>query len=460
MKSSFAQQLSSGLVGKVIYPLWTIRDHPTYLNYAKAFARDQYLSPSRLEAVQIERLRIQLTHAYKNIPFYRRRMEKLGITPFDITSLSDFKKFPVVTKQDVQNHKPEMMAQNIPEKLRVRNQSGGSTGIPLQFWVDKERFDSRRASTDRHNSWAGLRPGDWCAQLWGAKIDVGDSSTPRVTWRQRMLHRMLPLNTVSIGPNDLNAYIEILRRYRPRHMVAYAQSAVMFARHCAEVGADDIRFDSMITTAEILRPEDRAFLEETFRGKVFNRYGCREISVLASECEYHTGMHVNADALILEIEPVAGASGNMGRVLVTDLFNRSMPLIRYEIGDMASWSEDSPCPCGRSLPRLANIDGRVTDFLRLPDGTLLSGIALATLVIADLPGLRQVQFVQRGATHVHLNVVAIAGQATDAVDELKRRLNFYLRDTMQLSTSLVDSIPCEASGKFRFVKTELQTLVA
>ncbi|HWZ13468.1 MAG TPA: hypothetical protein VNX22_10050, partial [Acidobacteriaceae bacterium] len=74
MKSSFAQQLSSGLVGKVIYPLWTIRDHPTYLNYAKAFARDQYLSPSRLEAVQIERLRIQLTHAYKNIPFYRRRM--------------------------------------------------------------------------------------------------------------------------------------------------------------------------------------------------------------------------------------------------------------------------------------------------------------------------------------------------------------------------------------------------
>ena len=122
-------------------------------------------------------------------------------------------------------------------------------------------------------------------------------------------------------------------------------------------------------------PEQREFLEETFGGKVFNRYGCREISLLASECERHTGMHVNSDAVIVEIEPVAGMPENVGRVLVTDLLNRSMPLIRYEIGDFASWVDGPACPCGRSLPRIAQIEGRSTDFLRLPDGTLISGPA-------------------------------------------------------------------------------------
>ena len=457
--AQIVRTVSSSFVGKVVYPLWTMRDHPSYLKYARIFEREQYLSTEQLEARQLERLRRQLTHAYRNIPFYRRRMDEISITPFDIGSINDFKKLPAITKRDIQEHKSEMLAGNIPEKQRVTNQTGGSTGSPLQFWVDKERFDSRRASTDRHNAWAGLRPGDWCAYLWGARMDVGDTAGPQVNWRQRALYRMLPLNTSSIGPDDLDAYIAVLRKYRPRYLLAYAQAAVMFAKYCNHIGAGDIQFESMITTAEVLLPEQREFLEETFGGKVFNRYGCREISLLASECEHHTGMHVNADAVIVEIEPVAGMPANVGRVLVTDLLNRSMPLIRYEIGDFASWVDGPACPCGRSLPRIAKIEGRATDFLRLPDGTLISGPAL-TLVIADMPELRQVQIVQRGERHVHLNVVPTPGHITDGIDKLKRRLYPYFRDTMQITSSVVENIPCEASGKYRFVKIEMETQVA
>jgi phenylacetate-CoA ligase len=450
----FSNRLGSLLVGKLIYPLWTRRDHPAYQRYSREFRQTQFLSPAALEEHQLSLLRRQLIHAYRNVSFYRRKMEVAGITPFEIRTLDDLQLLPVLTKRDIQDNKAGLLADNVPEPRRVRNQTGGSTGSPLQFWVDKERFDSRRASTDRHNVWAGLHPGDWCAQLWGSRLDTGASTLPKVTWRQQLLYRTLTLNTSLVSEADLNAYIELLQRYQPRCLITYAQSGAMFARHCQKVGAK-VHFDSIIPTAEVLRPEDRVLMEETFRAKVFNRYGCRELSVIASECEFHSGMHVNADALIVEIDPVPGLPAGLGRVLVTDLFNRSMPLVRYEIGDLASWESSEPCPCGRSLPRLGKIEGRITDFLRMPDGRIVSGPSL-TLVVGDMREIRQAQFVQPAPNQVRLKVVSGEGYNADTAKELHRRLYSYFRDQVQLSILQVDDIPKEPSGKYRFVKTELE----
>lgn len=447
--------ITSQIIEKVVYPLWTRRDHPAYSRYRQIFDKTEHLPEAALEELQAEHLRNQLLHAYRNIPYYKRKMEQAGVTPLDIRSTADLKLLPVLTKRDIQDFKAELLAENVPEKARIRNQTGGSTGSPLQFWVDKERFDSRRASTDRHNAWAGLYPGDWCAILWGARLDLGNSVLPHVDWKQRFLHRALSLNTSSVSEADLNAYIEILRRYRPRHMIAYAESAAMFARHCQAVGADDIRFDAVITTAEVLLPQSRALIEDVFHSEVFNRYGCRELSVIASECQYHTGMHVNADALILEVEPMPGLPEGLGRMLVTDLFNRSMPLIRYEIGDLGAWAESGPCPCGRHLPRLEKIEGRITDFLQMSDKRKISGPSL-TLVVSDMPDVRQVQFVQYSPKKITLRVVPGQGYGSDTVVELRRRLDPYLRGMAELTIVSVDEIAKESSGKYRFVKTETE----
>jgi phenylacetate-CoA ligase len=229
----------------------------------------------------------------------------------------------------------------------------------------------------------------------------------------------------------------------------------MFARFCRETGADDIRFDSIITSAEVLLLENRVLIEETFRGKVFNRYGCRELSVIASECEHHTGLHVNADALLVEIDPLPGGPPGGGRVLVTDLYNRSMPLIRYEIGDIAQWAEDQPCPCGRSLPRLARVEGRITDFLLLPDGKMVSGPSLA-LLVGQMAEIRQAQIVQPNPGEIRLDVVPGDGYGVHTAEELQRRLHPYLRGLVRFSVRPVNRIAAEASGKYRFVKREFE----
>ena len=166
-----------------------------------------------------------------------------------------------------------------------------------------------------------------------------------------------------------------LHRYRPRIIQAYARAVVMFARFLQAAGLTAHQPHSIVTSAEILEKEDRDLLEQVFSCPVYNRYGCREVSVLASECSAHSGLHVMAEGLYLEIETPNGpaAPGEMGAVLVTDLLNGAMPLIRYRIGDMAAWA-DGPCPCGRGLPRLERVAGRVTDFLIGADGRLVSGV--------------------------------------------------------------------------------------
>jgi phenylacetate-CoA ligase len=334
----------------------------------------------------------------------------------------------------------------------VQNQTGGSTGSPLQFWVDKERFDSRRASTDRHNAWAGLRPGDWYAVLWGSTFDVGTQAVAPLTWRERWLDRALTLNSSLMSQADLEKFVVLLRRYRPRFLKAYAQAAAMFARYCRNF-AQDIKFEGIITSAEVLTPADRATIESAFGGRVFNRYGCREVSVIASECEAHAGMHVNADALIVEIQPTGDPDNPMGKVLVTDLYNRSMPLIRYEIGDLAHWAQPGRCSCGRSLPRIGEVAGRTTDFLALPNGSVVSGPSLA-LLIGQTPEVKQAQFVQTSATAVSLRVVIASGYGADAAAKLQDRLKPYLDGQLRLTIQPVEKIAAEASGKYRFVKRE------
>jgi phenylacetate-CoA ligase len=377
-------------------------------------------------------------------------MEQTGIVAEEVKTLAHFARLPLLTKRDIQDHGADLQAQGFPMEKRLKNQTGGSTGSPLQFFVDRERFDSRKASTLRHNLWAGIRPGDWLVSLWGSRLDQGRPQTWGDHFRNALLYRTVALNTSRISDAEWLNFIKEIRRIKPRAMVAYTQAAVLFARYLRQNKIDDVRIDSIVTTAEMLLPGQREFLEETFGGKVFNRYGCREVSVIASECEFHRGMHVNAEALLVEIVPVAGSVGKTGRIVVTDLLNYSMPLIRYEIGDMGQWAEEQSCPCGRQLPLLADVQGRITDFLVLPDGRQISGPAL-TLVISDMADVRQVQFVQRSAQVILLRVVPGRNYGPSTEQELRKRMSLYLGNSVTLQVGLTETIASETSGKYRFV---------
>ncbi len=442
------------MIRHAIHPLWARRDHPYFRQYLREFQKTQYFSRERLQKYQIQRLKALLQHAYENCEFYRHRMDEAQFDPLTVDSVHQLAALPALTKRDIQDFGVELVAENIPPTERIRNQTGGSTGSPLQFFVDRRRFDSRMASTVRHDSWAGLYPGDWRAVLWGARLDQLFQKGLWDRLRNVLIYRTVELNTSRIREEDWTGFVVALRAKRPKTLVAYAQSAVLFAKYVSEHHLLDITFDAVITTAEVLMPQDRELLEATFRCRVFNRYGCREVSVIASECEYHTGMHINADALLVEIVPDPAIPAPAGRILMTDLLNYSMPLIRYEIGDVGAFAAAQSCPCGRGLPLLAEVRGRTTDFLILPDGRKISGPAL-TLVVADMADVRQVQFVQRDRNRVLLRVVPGNNYSEKTVVELRKRLGVYLDQDTTLEIEQAESIASEVSGKYRFVINDL-----
>lgn len=449
--------LYSKLVRNVFLPLslWH-RGELAQMRYLREYERTQFLSTEAIRELQWQRLQTLLRHVYAECPFYRRRFEDVGLTPDDLRGLEDLRSLPILEKRDIQEQGKGMVARSWPRTDLIANQTGGSTGAPVSFYLSKARKCSRAAATLRHNRWAGWRIGDRTAVIWGAPRDRPDDSW-RTRLRGALLREPLWLDTANITEASLAEFHTALLRYQPRIIQAYARAAVLFARYLQARGWTPHRPHSIVTSAEVLEEDERRLVEDVFGCPVFNRYGCREVSVIASECPAHRGLHIMAEGLYLEIETPHGpaAHGEMGSILVTDLLNYAMPLIRYRIGDVGAWASGS-CPCGRGLPRLERVSGRVTDFLVGCDGRLVSGVYLATYVVAQRPSLGQVQIVQRkaGAVTYRIKPGRDFKRLLD-LEYLRMMTHRYLGAGMQVDSEMVDDLPAEPSGKFLFSRSSV-----
>ena len=438
------------LIRDILYPLACLRSGEKRLRYLREYERSQYYGTTGLSALAHVRLIALLAHAYAQCPFYAVRYREAGVSVADASTTRGFQHLPLLEKHHIQEYRNAMIAQSWPRNDLVENMTGGSTGTPLSFFLSGDRLESRAGATWRHNRWAGYDIGTKAALLWGAKTDL-----PAPTWKQRArnwcIDRTIALNTACITEDGLKQFYANMLTFKPAIMVAYANAAALFARFVKDVGSVPLR--SVITTAEVLEDADRLLIEEAFCCKVFNRYGCREVSLIASECEQHDGLHIMAEGLIVEIihgnrqcEP-----GEIGEVVVTDLLNYAMPLIRYRIGDMAAYHPE-PCACGRGLPRLKQIAGRVTGFLVGCDGRLVSGAALTITIVAARPRLGQVQLRQEARGQVLCRIATRSDSPPTECDYrfLTAEIRKYLGQDTRVDVERVDKMVPEASGKFIF----------
>jgi phenylacetate-CoA ligase len=445
--------VASGLIRHLLFPAHlALTGRLRVLRCLREFERSQFWEPEKLRRLQLRRLLRLLQHAYDNCPFYRWRFDDAGVHPRDVRQLEDVEALPLLSRRDLQRHRSELIATNWPHGDLVPNQTGGSTGEPVSFFVSNERMDSRQAATLRHNRWAGLDVADKSAYLWGASGD-----RPR-RWhtllRQQLIDRQLFLDASSLSEELLRAYHARLKDYRPKVIVAYARVALLFAQFARSACICPYRPRAIITSAEVLTGEERHVIEETFGCPVFNRYGCREVSVIASECDRHEGLHTMAEGLLVEIVRPDGRTvtepGETGAIVITDLVNYAMPLIRYRIGDVGSW-QAGECACGRGLPRLRQVAGRATDFLVATDGRLVSGAFLTIAVAAQRTSLGQIQVIQDAPGRVRFRIRPGPGfRADDDLSYLADATSRLLGDAMRFEWELVERIDPEPSGKYVF----------
>lgn len=442
--------LYAEIVRRFLYPLWIVKNRSKLLEYLEEFERTQYLAQDLIGAIQWTQFKAVLAHAYSTCEFYTKRFDAIGMKPEDIRCPDDIAKIPLTTKQDVQEEGEQMISTQYRRDLLVRDMTGGSTGAPLVFHYDKRRLESRNAAMIRHNRWVGWDIGDKSAALWGAPQDTRVYAGFKRKLRYHLLERQLILDASSFSEDTFAGFAKKLVEFQPKVILGYANMIVEFARYVRQAGIAGIKLHAIISSAEVLAPESRKPIEDTFGCPVFNRYGAREFSVIASECHYRTGMHINAENLLVEVlqNGFSGQHGE-GELVITDLKNYGMPLIRYQARDVGAFLPGM-CECGRGLPLMTITGGRVSDFLRSTNGRRVSGLVISQYVITNIPGIKQVQFVQREQRRTTIRLVKGQGWDSNSMKALRSRVHHYLGYDMELEFVFQDSVPSEVSGKYRF----------
>lgn len=428
-------------------PVWTALTGASLRSAWSALEGTQYLPRAVLLERQEAMLRQVTSAACRDTAFYGRRFAECGAGP-ELRTVDDLRKLPVLTKQDIRAHGGELLTQRIPPGPLLEFRTGGSTGTPLVLFISEEISHRRNAAARRSNLWTGWRVGEAVGAVWG------NPSLPRSA-KERLRHELLDpviyLDTMALSPASVRAFARQWRRERPTLLFGHAHSLYLLARTVADLGIDDIRPRAILSTSMMLLAPERALIETVFGLRVFDRYGCEEVGLIGCECDQHAGMHLNLDHVVVEFLRADGtpaAPGEMGFVVVTDLINDVMPLIRYRVEDLAA-PIAAACPCGRGLPLMDRVAGRVADFLFREDGARVAGISLIENTLTRIPGVEQMQIVQEQLDRIVLRIVPDEGVAIDARPALQR----YFESTFpgaHVDIELVSAIPREANGKYRF----------
>jgi len=377
-------------------------------------AASQWWEPERLAGWQWGELDKLLAFAVAEVPFYQDWFASQGLRPEEVAASRDLSLLPIVDKDLIQAA-PERFRARRPPAGSYAKSTGGTGGQPLHFMVSPASDHWRTAVTRRGYAWAGCPGGRPQLHLWSGDIVplAGKARLKRGLHRALLRQRFVDYYRMLSAEQADQALAEI-KRFRPHCLVAYPSGAEALARRALETGWRPARpLVSVLTGAERLYPHQRDIIERGLGCPVLETYGGREFMLIASQCPERQGLHVSAENLLLEVasEGRALGPGQVGELLVTDLHNFAQPFIRYRNGDLASWLEGD-CPCGRGLPRLAGVEGRVMDAIRTPDGGRLTGLFFPHL-LKDFPAIRRYQIVQDRLDHLVLRLV-LAQPLTEA----------------------------------------------
>ena len=443
------------LFRRALFPLYEtgLRRRGT-IGYLEEYDRNQWLDREVIDALQWGKLQALLWHCWERVPYYRFQWQALGIGSIeDIRSHADYARLPVLTKQDIAANFADLQARPASKGLMYKT-TGGSTGVPLRFGYTRESYERRTAVMWRGYGWAGLAPGTRALYLWGGAL----GGTPQAArLKDRAYHALFNrrmLDCFAMNEVNLPQYATAITRFRPRAIVSYVTPIVRLARWINESGQPIAGVRSVVGAAEALHDFQRPLIEAAFPGaQVFNTYGCREFMLIASECEHHDGLHVNADHLLVEL--LGADPPSPAELAITDLSNYGMPFLRYLNGDLATAHSGGDCACGRALPRLGQVVGRKLDMIRSADGRLLPGEFFPHM-LKDVAGIRKFQVVQTQLEKLLIKVVPDAAFGEAEERYVREQVSRMLGDGVTVVIHRVDEIPLSPSGKHRVTISQVQ----
>ena len=452
-------RMFSEFVKQVTFPLIANRDGLKGLVATlRQLEKSQYWSQERILELQLSKLRSLLIHAYKHTKFYKHRFDERNFNPFIFRNPEDLEKLPILTKQDIRKYFSDLTADNFSRVQLHESETGGTTGVKMKFLRDNACLSPKEAALYRFEKWTGWDIGERMGLVWTAQQDYVGYWTLKAKIKNEFFRRQVVLPAAIMDERSISQYVKQLLSKKPVMIRAFTSPLYEVAKYIQAKNIDEIELKGVITTGEPLYDHQRRLISSAFHCDVFDSYRSREAGPLAQECELHNGMHINAESLYIETvqpaNPEAFEDG-MGEIVVTDLLNYGMPLIRYKMGDMGILSDEA-CSCGRGLPLLKKIAGRTSDIFYTPDKKCVTAGSLVLYLVDEAPGLLgQVQIIQDSLDHLLIKMTPDPPPTKEIKEYQEKIVKSLFGERMRVSFEIVDEIPRGPSGKYQFTICKL-----
>jgi phenylacetate-CoA ligase len=442
------------------------------------------LPPDHIQRQQWQSLQQVLHSAYEHVPFYRDRFTEAGLRPQDLRDFDDLAKLQPVNRHEIAANFPDRVtaAGTDVRSLRLRATSGTASQRMIVLH-DFAKRDAVRAAAAHSFKFSGLRLGSRSVELppdvCNAHCGINREPEPslftylwrmgRRSWQdpevradlrgmfeRQFVYRQLILPALGDGGTNqpaeaVNRHLDRIRAHRPLVLKGLPAYLLILARHLLRHGIEPPRLREIRPMGSALVPAVRRTIAEAFRCKVVEDYGSAELGSIGCECAREDGLHLFSSLFFLEFvrDGKAVRPGELGRILVTDLTNRAMPLIRYDIGDVGHVLPGA-CSCGRHTPRF-KVLGRIQDTLVLPDGGVFTEHQVSD-VLYQYPGVDWFQLLQQSPRRFDLQVVP--DERVPLVPEaLVRDCAAFLGGRARVTVRPVTAIAPESGGKYRFLKS-------
>lgn len=400
---------------------------------------------------QEQSLRKLLIHSFQQVPYYRNLFTKMGLSEdklahFDIERLSVL---PILDKVTFRNGcTSDFLSQTLEDNGTFLHTSG-STGTPLQIRYSLRMQQQYSAIYEANvRNWAGV---DWKTPrgVIGGRRIVPDGITTGPFYRYNFMEKQVYFSAYHISAETAANYVEGMKRYGIEYLEGYASANYFLARFIEESGLQAPRLKAVLTSSEQLTPEMRATFKRVYDCEAFDSYNGVDLCNLISECEHHR-LHIVPDAGIVEILNPEGKpcqAGETGEVISTGLLNFDQPLIRYRVGDYVTLSANQDCPCGRNMPVIEAINGRIEDTVIGPDGREMMRFHGITI---NIPCVIESQVIQHELTWFEIKLVVSRPPIEDELATIRKRMISQLGE-IKLDIQIVPSIPRGPNGKFKAV---------
>lgn len=435
---------------RVLVPLYNCLKNDRSLHYVAEVERFNTLSLEEILCFQLGRIQFIADYAAKNTIYYSNLFKEIGLDDPLRMNWDDYKKIPVLTKDVIRREQGNLVSRQFKESELRKTATGGTTTSPLPFFSDWDSLNHKRSATIAFDKWLGYQPGMKSAYLWGAPQDFASFESIKQKLSNIFIHRCIFLPGTPLDDRIMEIYYQKLQKFKPLLLQAYPTPLDIFAEFLKRKSYK-LSIAALSCTAEPLLEQQNKTISEAFGQAPYNWYGAREAGRIATECRNHDGMHINAHGVRLDVMSSEYVENDLGSLIVTDLWNVGMPLIRYEIGDVGRITENL-CSCGCHLPRLQEVVGRVTDTFVNSKGQKIPGVGFTNRYIKDAREIMEMQIIQHGINDFEILVVPAEEYTPITEAWLQQKLNEFMLETTVMRLSIVDQIPREKSGKVRFCK--------